>query len=223
MGVSAQMHAQNTQGVGKMRHIIFGLYGMTCTGKSTLGTALADLNSGQYISFGGLIRNQVAEKSMIGRSVEKALTHGRPIPLNLGWGMLQSRLVPGLNFVSGYPFRESEGELMSRRGVPLKGWVLLTADDIIIQRRSRVRSECPICHRPGNAGSRCEVHGVLLRIRSDPEVVDMVSRRKTMDELVMPFLLSSSMQALPNVVIDTSELNHDEVASEVQEWLQRIL
>jgi adenylate kinase family enzyme len=203
-----------------MRRITIGLYGMTCTGKTTLGTLLADFHVGGYTSFGGIIRDQVSKKSKGGRNIEEALAVQKPIPLELGWELLQSRFTSRLTFISGYPFRESELNCMARAGTPLSGWILLTANEESIQERLHGRSECPVCNRPADGGTVCKVHGLPFRARIDTRPEDVNKRRKVTDELVVPFLLSDRMRVLPNLSLDTSELNRVEVVSRANRWLK---
>ena len=203
-----------------MRRVTISLYGMTCTGKTTLGTLLADLHAGSYISFGGMLRYQVSNKDKGGRSIEKALAVQKPIPLELGWKLLQSRLTSQLNFISGYPFRESELTHMARAGIPLSGWILLTANEASIQKRLHGRSECPVCNRPADGGTICKVHRLPFRERIDTRSEDVKKRKKIPDELVVPLLLSDPMRVLPNFSLDTSELNREEAVSRANQWLQ---
>ena len=208
----------------KMHRSVMGIYGLTCTGKSTLGTTLTDSSVGTYTSFGGLIRNEVAKATSLGKNIENALLLKQPIPLELGWQLLNDQLVGELNFVSGYPFTEQELGYMSREGVLLAGWILLTAQDAVIRRRyAESRAECPLCNRPGEIGSFCDVHAVPFESRVDPQglKLDFEKRKRTMDTLVTPFLLSSHMQQLPKLVIDTTSIDREKAATKASHWLEQ--
>lgn len=205
-----------------MKTECIGIYGETCTGKSTIGKSLSLALNCCYISFGDLKRDEIALKTELGTTIKKALLGENLIPAELGYSMFRKAIGHGLNIISGYPISADEFSLFSN-SCTMAGVIILSADEQTLLNRFRIRRECPYCHEPGIEGGVCYIHGVKMTHRLDTNMEELSARRKLYKQRIHPFLETLSAIGIGQLRIDTSGLTRKEVFYKTKQWLTQLL
>ena len=188
-----------------MKSLCVGIYGETCAGKSTLGKHLGSVMGCPYISFGDLKRQEISAGTEIGIAIKQLLAQSCPLPAELGYAVIRSRIARGLNFISGYPISVDEFNTFSTH-VSMIGIVALSVDEITLIQRFGLRRECPECHLPGIIGDVCSVHQIQMVHREDVRLDELMARRNLYRQRIAPFLESGSVKVLPQLSLDSSVL-----------------
>lgn len=205
-----------------MNIVCVGIYGETCSGKTSLGKYLSGIFDCPYLSFGDIKRNEIAQGTEIGLRINTFVQRKIPIPPELGFKIMERCLSPGLNILSGYPISLPEYEIFSLCAKMI-GVVVLHIDEETLRKRFENRHECPQCHFPGIKGNRCEIHGVLMVRRGDATPCELEARKDLFRARISPFLDSPVMGQLPRLTFESQELSLAEKRLCAREWLQTIL
>jgi adenylate kinase len=159
------------------------LIGQQGTGKSTLGRALSDSRSAQFVSGGVLIRREIASGSKIGHQIKVPIDAGDRIQPELMYQLLERELegARAANLVlDGFPGEAAEhAEMVAMTGMP--DLVLLlngVPTDELVQ-RIELRLECTTCYATYRAGEedRCRACNTSLTPRPEDSALDKIARR----------------------------------------------
>lgn len=166
-----------------VRAIIFGPQG---SGKSTQGRLLADWFDIPWISSGDLFRQEIEEKSPLGKLVEEYVAHGMLAPDEVVQAIMKKRLssldVEKGFVLDGYPRNIEQAEVMDKFLRMNLAVQIKLSDEEAVHRLAK-RLYCPACHAvyhevdaPPALPSICSVcQGALKRRDDDRE--DIVRSR----------------------------------------------
>ena len=162
-----------------MKIVIFGPPG---SGKGTYASRLTQRLGTPHISTGDLVRDEIRNKTQLGRTVEKYSSSGTLVPDEIITGILRKRLGAGLSngfILEGYPRtvkQAKELEKITRVDVVVN---LNVPDKVIVERLS-ARLQCKSCGaiynertlKPKIAGKCDKCGGELFkRVDDQPEVI----------------------------------------------------
>ncbi len=204
------------------RAVLF--FGNTCTGKSTLGKEIEKMLGFRYISFGDLIRREIAQDSRIGKALDSKIRSGGPINPRIGALLMNQSLDNGnLNIISGYPISVEELEsftLFCRSSI--EGIVVFEASNSVIKERFFSRGTCSACQFSGKKGKTCPEHNIQLVERPGSTIGELLFRMRLYKERIAPFLGSEELKVFPRLVLKTSHRSIAKLALDAMEWLSRI-
>jgi adenylate kinase family enzyme len=199
---------------------VIGLYGDTCSGKSTLGQGLTECLEGcHYLSYGDLKRGLFESGNQVALEIADYVGKGRPIPVQLSAQILCGHLKSGLNILSGFPISEDEISALSSLNARLIGAVQIDISFDVQFQRFFDRAECPICRLSGKKSDYCIHHNVPMVIRSDSSPAELQVRNDLYNQRIERFLRSAEMLGLPRIVCD-GDRNATTLLSETSEWLK---
>jgi adenylate kinase len=178
------------------------LFGPPGSGKGTQAVLLADGLRLPRISTGDIFRQQVKERTELGREVEAILQSGGLVSDELVNRIVESRLeqpdCAGGFILDGYPRTVPQArmldELLARLG---KGRVVvnLLVDYNIIVGRIIARRSCPVCgasynlvSKPPREDSLCDRDGAALVQRDDDTEEVMRKRFEAYDQQTLPVM-----------------------------------
>lgn len=198
------------------------IYGETCSGKSTLGKYLGSAMGCPYISFGDLKRDSIAHGTLVGAAIQKLLAARCPLPSELGYAVIKDAIKDGLNFVSGYPISVDEFKAFTAK-ISIVGTIMLEVDEATLVQRFGQRRQCRQCHFPGVEGDRCPVHQIPMTLREDVSVEELSSRKRLYRQRIQPFLESSQIKTLPQLVLNSSALNKEGMVRQAERWVKQLI
>ncbi|USN89073.1 MAG: nucleoside monophosphate kinase [Candidatus Nomurabacteria bacterium] len=198
---------------------IIGLYGDTCSGKSTLGQQLSEhYTACQYLSYGDLKRALLGSGNKVAVEIASYVGKGKPIPVELSTQVLEGKLCQGINLVSGYPISENEVKSLKSLNSRLIGIVEIKVSHNVQQARFFDRVECPVCYRTGKRGDLCSQHQIPMVTRSDLSSTELRARNNLYDQRIVNFLRSTQLTKLPRIVCN-GDNEATSLFKEVAEWL----
>lgn len=198
---------------------IIGLYGDTCSGKSTLGQRLSErFTVFQYLSYGDLKRDLLSSGNRAAVEIAKYVGRGMPIPVELSTKVLEGKLSRGINLVSGYPISENEIESLKRLNSRLIGIIEIKVSHDVQQARFFDRVECPVCYRTGKRSDLCPQHEMLMVTRSDLSPIELRARNDLYNQRIVKFLRSKHLSNLPRIICN-GDNEADSLFREVAHWL----
>lgn len=191
---------------------LFLIYGNTCTGQSTLGMKLEFEMGFKYISFGDLKTIEIANKTDIGKELERQIKKEEPIIPELGAALVIKNITDGNNIISGYPISKEELECLLRScNCEIEGVITLNATEEVIYKRFFAKRTCPICQFPGREQEKCPKHDTLLVKKTDYNEKELSFRLRLYKERIESFLRSNVFDNYPKIAFDTSALSPQEV------------
>lgn len=203
-----------------MRPLAVFILGNTCSGKSTLGYALAEEFGGLYVSFGDRKRAHIRDGTNIGRAVNDALTASAPIPPHLGMAVIRGSLAAQWNFLSGYPISLEEHMILDTECDTWCAVHLRASEDVLYERFMR-RGVCLRCQRTGVRGERCAEHpDVVLNSRPDATSGEWGVRRRLYRERIEPFVTALAAHVpVMEVAVDT--ITTSRIVEKIVPWIHR--
>jgi adenylate kinase family enzyme len=203
-----------------MYHAV-GIFGDTCSGKSTLGIVLGEFyEKCNYISFGDLKRIHILNQDYLGVEMSKFLINNLPIPPEIGIEVLRGHFKAGINILNGFPISVNELNVLTKMNVSIDGIVCLNILNDCQEKRFSNRVECPICNMPGVSGESCAKHGIKMFPRVDCASKELLIRRKMYENRIRKFLDSVDVQKIPSITCD-GEKDANEVFDQVSNWLEK--
>ncbi|MFO8144510.1 MAG: nucleoside monophosphate kinase [Candidatus Syntrophosphaera sp.] len=192
-------------------YVFFGIQG---SGKGTQAVLLSEELNFQHVNIGDLFREQVLQKTSLGRKVEDIISNGELVPDELVFEIITRSLLPdreGIVF-DGFPRTLLQADYLVRHFEVLQVFFLELSEYEAIKRISS-RRICPSCganynliSNPPQQENICDECGSELTIRKDdrPEAISKRFREFYEQTLVLKeyFLekgLLSKIDASPDV------------------------
>jgi adenylate kinase len=178
------------------------LFGPPGSGKGTQAVLLADLLRLPRISTGDIFRQQVKERTGLGREVEAILQAGGLVSDELVNRIVESRLeqpdCAGGFILDGYPRTVPQArmldQMLARMGTG-KVVINLLVDYNVIVGRIIARRSCPVCgasynlvSKPPQQDSVCDRDGAALVQREDDTQEVMRKRFEAYDQQTLPVM-----------------------------------
>ncbi|MFO7820923.1 MAG: adenylate kinase [Lentisphaeria bacterium] len=161
-----------------MRNYIF--LGPPGAGKGTMATRLAEKEKFDHISTGDILREEIKNKSELGRRAQSFIDAGRLVPDEVVTAIVAGRLGknPNGTILDGFPRTVPQAELLERefedKNMELMATVLLQVDRAILLKRLTGRRICQECgavyhitNMPPQVPGKCDKCGGELYQRSD--------------------------------------------------------
>lgn len=165
-----------------MKNVIF--IAPPAAGKGTQSKLLVEKYGLIHISTGDLLRNEVAEQTELGKSIEDLMSAGELIGTEIVTELLRKRLskddIHAGFILDGYPRTLEQSEilsnLLSELGLKISAVLYLSMDESTAMHRALGRLTCPKCNRGYNKyesatkpkiDNICDDCGVELVGRSD--------------------------------------------------------
>ncbi len=173
-------------------YVFFGLQG---SGKGTQAVILSEEINFQHVNIGDLFREQVAQKTSLGRRVEDIISNGELVPDELVFDIINDSLLPnreGIVF-DGFPRTMLQAEYLVRHFDVLQVFFLELSKSEAIKRISS-RRICPSCGAnynlisdPPRQENICDACGSELTMRKDdrPEAISQRFREFYEQTLVL--------------------------------------
>jgi adenylate kinase family enzyme len=199
---------------------VIGLYGDTCSGKSTLGYSLSEIfEECHYLSYGDLKRNLFESGDQVATEIAKYVGKGRPIPVELSAKILQGHLKSGINILSGFPISETEINALASLNARLVGVVQINISYDVQSTRFFNRAECPVCRLTGKKGDSCTEHNMPMAVRSDASSTELRARNDLYNQRIARFLRTTQILQLPHIVRN-GDREADLLLKETSQWLK---
>ena len=143
-------------------------------GKGTQAQRLVERHGIPQLSTGDMLRSAVAGGSAVGRKAKAVMEAGRLVSDDIVIGIISERLdqpdVKGGFILDGFPRNLAQADalegLLSEKGMPLDGVILLEVDDDTLVQRVAARFACAKCGegyndttKPTKAPGVCDVCG----------------------------------------------------------------
>ena len=164
-----------------MRIILLGSPG---AGKGTLAAEIKAKYPVVHISTGDIFRENVKDKTPLGKKAKNYLESGQLVPDDIVIAMMEDRLVEpdcAEGFIlDGFPRTVHQAEMLEKilgkHDLPLDAVVLLDIEEDTVVKRLSGRRVCRCCgaiynieFRPSSAGDRCDKCGGEIYQREDDE------------------------------------------------------
>lgn len=162
-------------------YVFFGIQG---SGKGTQAVLLSEELNFQHVNIGDLFREQVAQKTSLGRKVGEIISNGELVPDELVFEIIDSSLLPGREGIvfDGFPRTLVQAEYLVRHFEVLQVFFLELSESEAIKRISS-RRICPNCGAnfnlisdPPRQDDICDECGSELTMRKDDRP-QAISRR----------------------------------------------
>lgn len=179
------------------------LLGAPGSGKGTLASELAKVPGIRHLSSGDLLRGAVKEGSPAGLKAKAYMEAGNLVPDELIAEMIEEVIAAdeGTNvlLLDGFPrtVRQADilADLLARKGVHLRGALLLEVADAVLVARIAGRRVCPDCGATFNVATLppkvegvCDVCGGALTIRKDDDPATVRHRLDVYAEQTFPLI-----------------------------------
>ena len=179
------------------------LLGAPGSGKGTLASELAKVPGIRHLSSGDLLRGAVKEGSPAGLKAKAYMEAGNLVPDELIAEMIEEVIAAdeGTNvlLLDGFPspVRQADiwADLLARKGVHLRGALLLEVADAVLVARIAGRRVCPDCGATFNVATLppkvegvCDVCGGALTIRKDDDPATVRHRLDIYAEQTFPLI-----------------------------------
>ena len=179
------------------------LLGAPGSGKGTLASELAKVPGIRHLSSGDLLRGAVKEGSPAGLKAKAYMEAGNLVPDELIAEMIEEVIAAdeGTNvlLLDGFPRTVRQAailaDLLARKGVHLRGALLLEVADAVLVARIAGRRVCPDCGATFNVATLppkvegvCDVCGGALTIRKDDDPATVRHRLDVYAEQTFPLI-----------------------------------
>jgi len=177
-----------------LRIVIFGPPG---SGKGTYATLLKTRLGTPHISTGDLVREEIRNKTTLGKEIEKYSSEGKLVPDEVITEILKKRLTRDLStgfILEGYPRTINQAEQLEKM-TKIDAVINLDVPDRVIVERLSARVQCESCAtiynertlKPRVAG-RCDKCGGRLVRRADDQSNIILDRLRIYKEASAPII-----------------------------------
>ena len=202
---------------------IIPIFGNTSSGKSFLGKNIEMKYKIQYLSFGDLKRREINSGSVLGLSLQSAISNKLPINPNDGMLLIEKEISSLSNssifLLSGYPISEIEYSHLNSLYEILFG-INLMADETIIRKRFFTRGICPACDFPGLVDGICPIHGFKMIKREDATEEELCGRMNLFNNRIIPFIdLIKNKSLFPIKTYNSGLFKLEDVFIDINQYL----
>lgn len=172
-----------------MKKIVF-LFGNTCTGKSTIGKMIEEIDRGiSYVSFGDIKRKEINKDTLLAKKIVNAINNNLPINPKDGLDLIK-KYQPNTDCIilSGYPISQKEYQSLIEDDYQVVFGVQIIDEFSIIKERFFNRGMCPVCDLPGVIGGKCPNHNMFMIRRIDSTEKELIKRINLFEERILPFI-----------------------------------
>lgn len=166
-------------GIERMKVVIFGPPG---SGKGTYASRLVNKLGSPHISTGDLVREEIRNKTLLGKKIEKYSSSGTLVPDEIITEILKKRLASELSkgfILEGYPRTVGQAKELEKI-TKVDVVVNLNVPDSVIVDRLSSRLQCRTCGAiynektmPPKVAGKCDKDGgeLFRRVDDQPEVI----------------------------------------------------
>jgi len=205
-----------------MRIVIFGPPG---SGKGTYASRLEKRLGIAHISTGDLVREEIRNKTPLGKAIEKYSSSGTLVPDEIITEILKKRLASELSkgfILEGYPRTVGQAKELEKI-TKIDGVVNLNVPDSVIVKRLSARLQCKNCGaiyneitmKPKIAGKCDKCGGELFkRVDDQPEVIrERLKVYQEASEPVVDFYRSKNL--LKDIINDDPNVDPEKVVDQI--------
>ncbi|UBX98212.1 adenylate kinase family protein [Mycoplasmopsis synoviae] len=200
------------------------LMGMPGSGKGTLAKELIKISKLKHISTGNILRNEIQNKTELGKLVEEIMVQGKYVSDDILNEMVKKTLLDAkenneLIILDGYPRTINQAKFLDSLNIEFK-IVELVAPLNLITKRLSGRRECPKCKasynvffQPPKQENKCDLDAQELVSRKDDNAESIAKRLEIFKKETSP--LFEYYKSKNNLVKISSESNPKLIAIEL--------
>ena len=209
-----------------MRIVIFGPPG---SGKGTYAILLKNRLGIPHISTGDLVREEIRNKTPLGKEIEKYSNAGKLVPDEVITEILKKRLTPDLSksfILEGYP-RSIDQAKQLENITKIDVVINLDVSDRVIVERLSARVQCKNCGSIYNERSlkprvtgKCDKCGGELFKRADDQPTVILERLKIYKETSAPVIdYYRTRKLLKDIINDDPDVRPEVVTDRIMELI----